>query len=63
MSQNRSMTIAQLEFRVDHVCVAVPALKSAIESYEALFGNNVVSGPFDDPIQKGACCVSRKIER
>ncbi|HEX9198482.1 MAG TPA: VOC family protein [Acidobacteriaceae bacterium] len=41
-----------LGFRLMHVGVAVPALDPATESLSALFGYKVVSGPFDDPIQK-----------
>jgi len=43
---------ARLGFRLLHVGVAVPALDPAAESLAALFGYRVVSGPFDDPIQK-----------
>jgi methylmalonyl-CoA/ethylmalonyl-CoA epimerase len=41
-----------LEFKLLHVGVAVPDLVPATESFAALFGYKVVSGPFDDPIQK-----------
>jgi len=40
------------DFRLLHVGVAVPALDPAAESLSALFGYRVISGPFDDPIQK-----------
>ena len=43
---------AGLSFKLLHVGVAVPALDPATESLTALFGYKVVSGPFDDPIQK-----------
>jgi methylmalonyl-CoA/ethylmalonyl-CoA epimerase len=43
-----------LRFRLLHVGVAVPALDPAMESLSTLFGYKVVSGPFDDPIQKVA---------
>jgi methylmalonyl-CoA/ethylmalonyl-CoA epimerase len=43
-----------LSFKLLHVGVAVPALDPATESLTALFGYKVVSGPFDDPIQKVA---------
>ena len=43
---------AGLDFRLLHVGVAVPSLDPATESLSALFGYRVVSGPFDDPIQK-----------
>ena len=42
----------QLGFRLQHVGVAVPALGPTTELMTALFGYRVVSGPFDDPIQK-----------
>lgn len=41
-----------LGFRLLHVGVAVPSLGPATEALTALFGYRVVSGPFDDPIQK-----------
>ena len=43
---------AGLDFKLLHVGVAVPALDPAAESLASLFGYKVVSGPFDDPIQK-----------
>jgi len=43
-----------LSFRLLHVGVAVPSLDAATESLSTLFGYRVVSGPFDDPIQKVA---------
>jgi methylmalonyl-CoA/ethylmalonyl-CoA epimerase len=43
-----------LRFKLLHVGVAVPALDQATESLAVLFGYKVVSGPFDDPIQKVA---------
>ena len=44
--------IGSLGFKLLHVGVAVPSLGPATESLTALFGYRVVSGPFDDPIQK-----------
>jgi methylmalonyl-CoA/ethylmalonyl-CoA epimerase len=41
-----------LNFKLLHVGVAVPSLDPTTESLSALFGYRVVSGPFDDPIQK-----------
>jgi methylmalonyl-CoA/ethylmalonyl-CoA epimerase len=41
-----------LSFRLLHVGVAVPALDPAAAMLGSLFGSEVVSGPFDDPIQK-----------
>jgi methylmalonyl-CoA/ethylmalonyl-CoA epimerase len=43
-------------FNFHHVGVAVKDLGEAIPSYESLFGYKVVSGPFDDPIQKVSVC-------
>jgi methylmalonyl-CoA/ethylmalonyl-CoA epimerase len=40
------------DFKLLHVGVAVPALGPAAQSLEKLFGYKLVSGPFDDPIQK-----------
>jgi methylmalonyl-CoA/ethylmalonyl-CoA epimerase len=41
-----------LGFKLRHVGVAVPSLGPATEALADLFGYRVVSGPFDDPIQK-----------
>ena len=41
-----------LTFRLAHLGVAVPALDPAAETLRTLLGYRVVSGPFDDPIQK-----------
>jgi methylmalonyl-CoA/ethylmalonyl-CoA epimerase len=41
-----------LDFKLLHVGVAVPSLEPTTESLLTLFGYKVVSGPFDDPIQK-----------
>ena len=46
------MTPEQLGFKLRHVGVAVPSLGPVTESLSALFGYKVVSGPFDEPIQK-----------
>jgi len=46
------LTVDELGFKLRHVGVAVPSLGPATESLSALFGYRVVSGPFDDPIQK-----------
>lgn len=45
-------TFARLGFKLLHVGVAVPSIDPATEMLGALFGYQVVSGPFDDPIQK-----------
>ena len=39
-------------FRLSHVGVAVPKLEPAAKMLRSLFGYEVISGPFDDPIQK-----------
>ena len=41
-----------LGFKLLHVGVAVPSLGPTTEMLSALFGYRVMSGPFDDPIQK-----------
>lgn len=46
------MTADELGFKLRHVGVAVPSLGPATETLSTLFGYRVVSGPFDDPIQK-----------
>jgi len=45
---------ASLGFKLLHIGIAVPSLAPATESLSVLFGYKVVSGPFDDPIQKVA---------
>ena len=44
--------VSALGLRLLHVGVAVPKLDPAAASLEAIFGYRVVSGPFDDPIQR-----------
>jgi methylmalonyl-CoA/ethylmalonyl-CoA epimerase len=46
------LNIEDLGFKLRHVGVAVPSLGRATETLSTLFGYRVVSGPFDDPIQK-----------
>jgi methylmalonyl-CoA/ethylmalonyl-CoA epimerase len=43
---------AGLTFKLLHVGVAVPDLGPTTEMLSKLFGYRVVSGPFDDPVQK-----------
>ena len=43
-------------FIFHHVGVAVRNLQMAIPEYETLFGYNLQSGPFDDPIQNVSVC-------
>jgi methylmalonyl-CoA/ethylmalonyl-CoA epimerase len=47
-----SSTPQDLGFRLLHVGVAVPSLGPTTETLTSLFGYRVISGPFDDPIQK-----------
>ena len=39
-----------------HLGVAVLDLPRAVEDYRAMFGYELTSGPFDDPIQKVTVC-------
>ena len=41
-----------LGFKLLHVGVAVPALDPTVSLMSALFGYRVISGPFNDPIQR-----------
>jgi methylmalonyl-CoA/ethylmalonyl-CoA epimerase len=45
-------SIQTLGFKLLHVGVAVPSLGPTTETLSKLFGYRVISGPFDDPIQK-----------
>jgi len=44
------------KFIFHHVGVAVPDVEQASAFYSTAFGFQVVSGPFDDPIQKVKVC-------
>jgi methylmalonyl-CoA epimerase len=44
------------EFTFHHVGVAVRDLRAAIPMYRDLLGYELISGPFDDPIQKVSVC-------
>jgi methylmalonyl-CoA/ethylmalonyl-CoA epimerase len=46
------LTVDELGFKLRHVGVAVPSLGPTTETLSTLFGYRVVSGPFDDPLQK-----------
>jgi methylmalonyl-CoA/ethylmalonyl-CoA epimerase len=46
------LTPEDLGFKLLHVGVAVPSLGPATEALATLFGYRVISGPFDDPLQK-----------
>ena len=41
---------------MEHVGVAVANLTASIQAYENVFGYRVLSGPFDDPIQRVRVC-------
>jgi len=43
-----------MKFR--HLGVAVAKLEGTLQSYAQLFGYKLISGPFDDPIQKVSVC-------
>jgi methylmalonyl-CoA/ethylmalonyl-CoA epimerase len=52
-----------MEFRFAHLGVAVPDLERGLADYRELFGYALLSGPFDDPIQKvRVCFIGRGIE-
>jgi methylmalonyl-CoA/ethylmalonyl-CoA epimerase len=46
------LSVDDLGFKLRHVGVAVPSLGPATEALSTIFGYRVISGPFDDPIQK-----------
>lgn len=43
-----------MKFR--HLGIAVPSIESALDIYRDLFGYKLLSGPYDDPIQKVSVC-------
>jgi len=45
-----------MEFRFAHLGVAVNDLDASLADYLDLFGYSLLSGPFDDPIQKVRVC-------
>src|SRR5580658_743073 len=45
-----------MKFAFHHVGVAVQDLAEASSTYKTLFGYELVSGPFDDPIQNVSVC-------
>jgi methylmalonyl-CoA/ethylmalonyl-CoA epimerase len=44
------------EFTIHHVGIAVRDLQKAIAVHKSLFDYTLISGPFDDPIQKVSVC-------
>ena len=49
-------------FKTHHVGIAVSNLSTAIPVYEDLFDYKLISGPFDDPIQKVSVCFMSRGE-
>lgn len=49
-------------FLFHHVGIAVRDLQTAIPVYKDLFGYDLISGPFDDPIQGVSVCFIRRGE-
>jgi len=43
-------------FKFHHVGIAVRNMQHGIENYKELFNYTLISGPFDDPIQKVSVC-------
>jgi methylmalonyl-CoA/ethylmalonyl-CoA epimerase len=43
-------------FVFHHVGIAVRDMQTALPAYKHLFGYDLISGPFDDPIQKVSVC-------
>jgi methylmalonyl-CoA/ethylmalonyl-CoA epimerase len=43
-------------FKFHHIGIAVRNLQEAIPVYKNLFGYEITSGPFDDPIQQASVC-------
>lgn len=47
-------------FTFHHLGVAVKSIAKAIPIYQDLFGYELFSGPFDDPIQRVSVCFLRR---
>src|SRR5579863_9216447 len=45
-----------MELKFKHLGVAVPDLESALPVYRDILGYRLLSGPFDDPIQRVSVC-------
>jgi methylmalonyl-CoA/ethylmalonyl-CoA epimerase len=43
-------------FQFHHLGVAVDSISKVLSTYETIFGYHLLSGPFDDPIQKSRVC-------
>jgi methylmalonyl-CoA/ethylmalonyl-CoA epimerase len=50
------------KFPLHHVGIAVRDISQAIPAYKDLFGYELQSGPFDDPIQKVSVCFMSRGE-
>ena len=50
--EQSNVGVERFGFRLKHVGVAVAKLDQGADTLEELFGYKVVSGPFNDPIQK-----------
>lgn len=44
------------KFQFHHLGVAVDSISKVLPTYETIFGYHLLSGPFDDPIQKSRVC-------
>jgi methylmalonyl-CoA/ethylmalonyl-CoA epimerase len=55
LTQNEKKSVME-QFAFHHIGVAVRDLSKAIPIYKALFGYELRSGPFDDPIQNVSVC-------
>lgn len=42
--------------KLSHIGVAVPDMEKALVLYREIFGYEILSGPYDDPIQKVSVC-------
>jgi methylmalonyl-CoA/ethylmalonyl-CoA epimerase len=51
------------EFLFHNIGLAVHEIQKAIPVYRDLFGYELISGPFDDPIQKVSVCFLSRGER
>jgi methylmalonyl-CoA/ethylmalonyl-CoA epimerase len=45
-----------LSLEFSHLGIAVADMDKALSVYRELFGFRIISGPFDDPIQKASVC-------
>jgi methylmalonyl-CoA/ethylmalonyl-CoA epimerase len=48
------------EFRFHHLGIAVPSIDTALPIYRNLFGYELDSGPFSDPIQRVTVCFLKR---